>query len=128
VVSASHTSNLCKQLANHGYNTVAVEMKCWRPNSSTVDEALAALQEALLNNSNIIAIIYFCLDSAAFYALYEDSIIPARPFNGIYHIEGAMALAPSEMFTKSIRTCLPLFSCTSDAKKVVLSPLPRYWM
>jgi hypothetical protein len=32
------------------------------------------------------------------------------------------------MFTKSIRTCLPLFSCTTDAKKVVLSPLPRYWM
>jgi hypothetical protein len=128
VVGASHASNLCKQLIKHGFNAVAIEMKCWRPNSSTVEETLTALQKALTDNSNITAIIYFCLDSAAFYGLYEDSILPARPYNGVYHIEGAMVLAPSEMFTKSIRTCLPLFSCNTDAKKVVLSPLPRYWM
>jgi hypothetical protein len=31
------------------------------------------------------------------------------------------------MFTRAVKICLPLFSCPTSAKRIVLSPLPRYW-
>jgi hypothetical protein len=75
-----------------------------------------------------VAIIYWCLDHAAFYSITEDSILPAvRDTGGHYHIHGSLITAPTEMFTTSVKNCIPLFSVNTPAKKVLLSPLPRYW-
>jgi hypothetical protein len=84
---------------------------------------------ALSENVNMVAMIYLCLDGTAFYSMTDDSIIPARRIAGTdnYHIDGALVIAPSDVFTKSIKMNIPLFSVPTDAKKIVLSPLPRYW-
>jgi hypothetical protein len=127
IVGLSHANYLATELAAHGYKAITVETKSWRPNSSTVAEAVAELQQKLVTTPNVLAVIYWCLDSAAYYAITDDSVLPpVRDISGHYHIHGALITAPTEMFTKTVKTCLPLFTIETSAKKLVLSPLPRY--
>jgi hypothetical protein len=129
VVGASHGRHLAQALET-SFDVRTVEMKGWRPNPATVTEAEEQLQAILTSTSNIAAVIYICLDAAAYYACFEDSVIPARQGNdGVYHIDGDLILAPTDMFVRAIKVCIPLFSCHShpNIKKIVLSPLPRYW-
>jgi hypothetical protein len=94
----------------------------------TVAEALTDLEAKLAVSTNIVAIVFWCLDNATYYSITEDSILPAvRDVSGHYHIHGNLMIAPSEMFTKAVKVCIPLFSIATHAKKLVLSPLPRYW-
>jgi hypothetical protein len=61
--------------------------------------------------------------------LHNDEIIPeCRHVDGTYHVDGALIIAPADMFTKSIKVYLPLLICATEAKKLVLSPIPRYWL
>jgi hypothetical protein len=129
VVGASHADNLGPLLSAEGFTVRVVKTKSWNPNSATVAEALADLEKTLLEAGKVTAIIYMCLDSAAYYSYYEDSIIPARrDLDNSYHIDGAMILAPAEMFVKSVKVCIPLFNAAPTVKKLILSPLPRYWL
>jgi hypothetical protein len=96
-----------------------------------VTEAEEQLRSILATETSVAAVVFLCLDAAAYYACYEDSVIPARQGNdGVYHIDGDLILAPADMFVRAIKICMPLFSClaTPSVKKIVLSPLPRYWM
>jgi hypothetical protein len=111
-----------------GHSTRLVSTPSWRPNTQTVLEALADLHVPISEHSNIAAVIYFCLDAAAFYAMTEYSIIPiAKDGKGDYHVFGSLVTAPADMFSKSLKTCLPLFSAVNATTKIVLSPLPKYW-
>jgi hypothetical protein len=56
-------------------------MRGWRPNPGTVSEAEEQLRAILTSDSNIAVIIFICLDAAAYYACFEDSVIPARQGN-----------------------------------------------
>jgi hypothetical protein len=128
IVGISHANYLATELAAYGFKAIVVETKSWRPNSSTVAEAVSELEQKLATTSNVLAVIFWCLDSAAYYAITEDSILPpVRDISGLYHIHGALITAPTEMFVKSIKTCLPLFNIATASKKLVLSPFPRYW-
>jgi hypothetical protein len=128
VVGNSHASYLATALASLGHKSSVVEMRPWGPNAITVNKTRLELESKLACTPNVVAIIYWCLDHAAFYSITEDSILPAvRDTGGHYHIHGALLTAPTEMFTTSVKNCIPLFSVTTPAKKVLLSPLPRYW-
>jgi hypothetical protein len=128
IVGSSHSNYLATAMAAQGYKAVTVDLKNWRPNTSTVAETLTDLEAKIAINNNVVAIIYWCLDNATYYSVTEDSILPAvRDVSGHYHIHGNLIIAPSEMFSKSVKVCIPLFNINSNAKKIVLSPLPRYW-
>jgi hypothetical protein len=128
IVGSSHANYLATSLATAGFKAIVVEMRPWRPNLMTVEEARSELALKVLNTPNLVAIIFWCLDSAAFYSQTEDSILPpVRDVSGQFHIHGSLITAPSEMFGKSVKQCIPLFNISSAAKKIILSPLPRYW-
>jgi hypothetical protein len=128
LVGGSHASYLATALAECGYKAAVVEMRPWRPNSMTVEETRLELEAKMATMKNVQAIIYWCLDNAAYYSVSEDSILPAvRDISGKYHIHGSLITAPAEMFSRSVKACTPLLRLPTTAKKIVLSPLPRYW-
>jgi hypothetical protein len=128
LVGNSHANYLATALSAAGYKSVVVEMRPWRPNALTVKETKLELDAKLASTPNVVAIIFWCLDHAAFYSIMEDSILPAvSDTGGHYHIHSALITAPSVMFTESVKACTPLFSTQTAAKKILLSPLPRYW-
>jgi hypothetical protein len=123
IVGSSHANYLATSLATAGFKAIVVEMRPWRPNSMTVEEARSELAQKIQNTPNLVAIIFWCLDSAAFYLQTEDSILPpVRDVSGQFHIHGSLITAPSEMFSKSIKQCIPLFNISTTAKKIILSP------
>jgi hypothetical protein len=128
IVGNSHTSFLATAFAALGYKTVVIEMRPWWPNSMTVNKTKSELESKLAATRNVVAIVFWCLDNAAYYSITEDSILPAvRDVSGKHHIHGSLIISPSEMFSKSVKACAPLFSTATSAKKILLSPLPRYW-
>jgi hypothetical protein len=36
--------------------------------------------------------------------------------------------APKDFFAKTLKVCLPLLQLHTSVKKIILSPLPRYWL
>jgi hypothetical protein len=128
IVGNSHASFLATAFTALGYKTAVVEMRPWRPNAMTVRETKSELESRLAATRNVIAVIFWCLDNAAYYSITEDSILPVvRDVSGRYHIHGSLIIAPSKMNSKSVKACTPLFSIATSAKKILLSPLPRYW-
>jgi hypothetical protein len=128
VVGNSHANYLATALAAEGYVVPVVETRIWRPNTMTVEEARVDLEAKIAASSNLVCIIYWCLDSAAYYSITDDSILPAvRDVSGKFHIHGSLIVAPSEMFNKSVKVCTPLFNIATSARKLLFSPLPRYW-
>jgi hypothetical protein len=94
----------------------------------TVEEARADLEAKVAASSNLVCIIFWCLDSAAYYSITDDSILPAvRDVSGKFHIHGLLIVAPSGMFNKSVKVCTPVFNIPTTAKKLLFSPLPCYW-
>jgi hypothetical protein len=128
LVGASHARKLGLSLEALDLCVKIVETPSWKPNSLIVSTALAQLEEVLKSTPRVIAVIFTCLDGAAFYAMTEDSVIPiSRDSGGVYHVYGQLVGAPHDMFSSSVKTCLPLFSCMPAVRKLILSPLPRYW-
>jgi hypothetical protein len=128
IVGNSQANCLATAMAGLGFKATVVETRPWRPNSMTVDEAKIELAEKIRSTPTLTSIIFWCLDIAAYYSHTEDSILPAvRDVSGKFHIHGSLIVAPSEMFSKSVKQCIPLFTIPMAAKKIVLSPLPRYW-
>jgi hypothetical protein len=128
LVGASHSRNLVPHFISLGFNVQNVDIPSWKPNSMTVSTGLAELEQILKTTSNVAAVIFTCLDGAAFYAMTDDSIIPiSRDSGGNYHVYGQLVGAPADMFAASIKVCLPFFNCFPAVKKIILSPLPRYW-
>jgi hypothetical protein len=94
----------------------------------TVEEMRLELEAKMAAKRNVQALIFWCLDNAAYYSVSEDSILLAvRDISGKYHIHGALITAPAEMFSRSVKACKPLLRLPTTAKKIVLSPLPWYW-
>jgi hypothetical protein len=82
-----------------------------------------------VQDSNPTLVIFYNLDSGAYYSVTkEGDMSPTTFMNNKFHLPGDLVLAPKELFTASLKICLPLFNCFPEAKKLVLSPSPRYWL
>jgi len=126
-VGASHAARLAAALEAEGVETVHLRLPSWRPTTTSI--ATAATELAGLIAPGTLTI-FQMLDSAAFYARTEDgSMIPARrdPDTNHFHVDGELAVAPKEMFTHTLKICLPLLKTGPGSSKLLLSPLPRYW-
>jgi hypothetical protein len=116
LVGNSNASYLATALAAHGHKTVVIDMRPWRPNAMTVNETKVELDAKLASTRNVVAIIFWCLDTAAFYSITDDSILPAvRDISGNYHIHGALITAPHvHQINKILR---PSFQCLNYCKE-----------
>jgi hypothetical protein len=47
---------------------------------------------------------------------------------GKFHVDGDLLVAGGDLFVRSLRICLPLFQAAENRKKIVMAPLPRYWL
>jgi hypothetical protein len=127
IVGLSYANYLATALATHGYRVAVVELRNWRPNTMTIAEELTDLEARLTVTTNLVAIIYWCFDNATYYSITDDSVLLVVR-DVIVHIHRNLIIAPSKMFTKAVKVCIPLFNIGTQAKKLVLSPLPHdYW-
>jgi hypothetical protein len=72
--------------------------------------------------------VLFLLDSSIYYGRQEDgsSMAGRRDSNGVYHIEGELAVCGRDTLLKHFNTLKPLLDLTAKKRGVVVSPMPRY--
>ena len=131
LIGASHASRLESCLAALGHSTVHISTPSWRPTASAVDRASTELMSALADlKGEDVVIVFQLLDCAAYYARTEEGgLLPSRQgTGGRYHIDGDLVVSPKEMFIPFLKVCLPLLRAGPKVKKLLLSPLPRYWL
>jgi hypothetical protein len=122
LVGASHAGYLVTALASQGFTVHHVETKSWKPNTMMVAEAATVLELKLAKSKNLVVVVCACLVNAAYYVMTDNHRV-----DGTYHLDGVLIIAPSDMFTNSVKVCLPLLNCAKAAKKLVLS-MPSYWL
>jgi hypothetical protein len=129
VVGASNAARLVAVLEDAGLCAHHITVPSWRPNTAVIAEALADLSKVQFQDPDSSMIVLYNLDNAAYYALTIDgSLIPSKRLDGHYHLDGDLVVAPKEQFQHTLKVCLPLINFRPDIKKVVLSPMPRYWV
>jgi hypothetical protein len=129
VVGASNAARLTTVLQESGATVHHVMVPSWLPNQTIIKEACESLSKIPIEDVENSVIIMFNLDSSAFKAATsEGDLIPAKQIEGKYHIDGDLVVTPKELFQKSLKICVPLLQQHPDVKKIILSPLPRYWL
>jgi hypothetical protein len=128
VIGASLAQRTANSLQAAGMEVKKITMPSWRPTPGTVATACEELTDAIKQMPSA-AVVFQLFDSAAYYAGCEDgSIIPMRRDpGGRFHVDGELVMATGDLFTRTLKICLPLFKACAGANKIVLSPLPRYW-
>jgi hypothetical protein len=128
VVGASNAGRLSNLLLD-GVEAHYVQVPSTRPNSVTIGRALEQLESINFDDPSRSLIVIFNLDCAAFFAVTEEGdMAPPRNVEGHYHLDREMAVATKEMFVKTLKVCTPLFKFKPEVKKLILAPLPRYWL
>jgi len=136
VVGASLAGRLCAALETGGHKASHIKTVSWRPTPDTIKKTAQELADAVESSATPPVVIFQFLDSAAFYARCEDgSLVPAhqgldeyaKP-DGRFHLDGELVVAPKELFLHTLKTSLPLLKAANGCKKILLSPLPRYWL
>ena len=131
VVGASHASRLAEQLEACGSKVTLISMPSWRPTPTTAAKAAGELATAVGSSAAGAVTIFQFLDCAAFYARTEDGgLLPSRRSNddNKYHLDGELVMAPAELFLHTLKSSLPIFKAAGQGPKLLISPLPRYWL
>ena len=133
-VGASLAAGLANAIAVEGVAASRITTPSWRPTPDTMARAATDLVTEL-NGAGEVTVVFQFLDCAAYYARCEDGgLVPARQGHnedgpdGTYHLDGELIIAPREMFQHTLKTSLPLFKAAGPHKKIILAPLPRYWI
>ena len=133
-VGASLADRLASAMSLAGIPSTRIPTPSWRPTQDTMARAAAELSSEI-NNDQDVTIIFQFLDCAAFYARCEDGgLVPARQGHnedgpdGSYHLDGELVIAPRELFNHTLKTALTLFKAAGSHHKIILAPLPRYWV
>jgi hypothetical protein len=106
-----------------------LQVPSWRPKSTTTEEAIKQLDNIAFTDPSKSLIVMFILDCAANYAIDEaGDLIPARNLDGHYHLDGELTIAPREMFKRTLKICLPILKYRPEIKKLVITPMLRYWL
>jgi uncharacterized membrane protein YgcG len=128
VVGASNAGRLANLLID-GVIAHYIQVPSTRPNSVAIERAVEQLEKIEFPDPDRSLVVLFNLDCAAFFAVTEDGeVAPPKNIDGHYHLDGEMAIATKDMFQKTLKVCAPLLKLKPNIKKLVLSPLPRYWL
>ena len=130
LVGASHALRLETSLNALGITTTVISTPSWRPTVTAVEKACTELTAALADLHGEVLIVFQMLDCAAYYARTEEGgLLPSRQAQGgKYHIDGELVVAPKELFLPYLKNCLPVLRAGGTVRKLLLTPLPRYWL
>ena len=129
VLGSSNAALLGDSLEEKGLNVIRLIEPGWRVTKAKVARLTDLLAKEMLNHDvEKVAVVFQLLDSSFFLARTEEGgLIPARrELGGGYHVDGDLILIPREMQFHCLSTIKPLLEAARDAKKVLVTPIPRY--
>jgi hypothetical protein len=126
VIGASHAKKIAEGLRRGGKQVVDLAIPGWRPSKENVEAVLKNLVGKVDENA---VIILSMIDNAMFYEDTEDGRrdLPRKGADGRFHVEGSVVVAGDRTVKRWIYMCCPILEALEGNRKVILSPLPRYF-
>ena len=108
-----------------GENINCLASPFWRLNAENIENASKQI-ENLVNNNPGITIIYQLYDSCIFFDSSEEGekLLPKHGEDGRYQV---MVMADWPTLKKIFNTSIPLIRAGGKCKKIIISPLPKYF-
>jgi len=118
-------------LARAGKKAIAATVAGWKPNAESIPVIMRKMERALdlCTDKSAVVVVFQLFDNCSYFSRAEDgSMTPAKKkADGKFHVEGASILAPKETQYLTFKQILPIIEKVPAVRKVILSPLPRYW-
>ena len=126
VVGASNAGRLSDVMARLGKDVVKVTKGGWRPTRQGVEEMVELLEGKVETDS---VVIFLGMDNAMFYEEDDDGerTLPSADKEKKYHIEGRLEVASGRHAKGLVANLGPIWEKVGDVRKVLLSPLVRYF-
>jgi len=131
VVGGSHALRTANALARQGKKSVAATISGWRPTAEMITAIINKLKKArehCIDTSKAVCVLQMWDNSMYFVQDEEGGLSAARPgADGKHHVVGASVFAHKDTQQLILKKTLPILEAVSDMRKILLSPLPRYW-
>ncbi len=130
LIGASHLRRVANFVPEDNWRVVDLTTPGWRISDASVREKIAELEQ-LADNLEI-------EKSVVVLQLYDNSVymaggpggvkhLPAQDSSGLYHVDGPFLLADKAGVKDLMTKLFSLIKALGTSKKLVLSPLGRYW-
>jgi hypothetical protein len=131
LIGASHLANIAKHLGDEKWKVTDLTKPGWRINKDTVEAMMATVTEtAAVVNLETAVVILQLFDSSVYLVNTSngEKRLPRKERNGTYHIEGSLVVADKAAVKELVQQLSPLLKLLGSCRKVVLTPLARYWV
>jgi hypothetical protein len=131
LIGGSHLGNVAKNINPEHWKIADLTRSGFRINGGTVPDMVERVTE-LSNSIN--------MDNATVVLqLFENSVymvggpggekrLPGKDRSGTYHIDGSLVVADKAAVKDLVHQLAPLLKVLGSSRKIVLTPLARYWV
>jgi hypothetical protein len=129
LIGASHLSNVIKHVRQEAWRVVDLTTPGFRING----ESVAALTERVggldVNWEDAVVVLQL-FDNSVFLVGGEGGVkrLPMKDRSGKYHVDGTLTVADKPTVKELTGILAPLLKALGGCKKLVLTPMARYWV
>jgi hypothetical protein len=131
LIGASHLANISKHFDPEKWKITDLTKPGMRINKDAVDVLTAAVTDtAAAVNWNTATVVLQLFDNSVYMVSKPggEKQLPRKDRNGTYHIDGDLTVADKLAVKNLVLQLAPLFKELGACKKIVLTPLARYWV
>ena len=131
LVGASHALRTANGLARRGKKAIAATIAGWKPVGDQIKPMLGKIERALslCPDKEKAIFVLQAMDNCSYFCQDEEGNIASatKGLDSKHHIPGNSVLAHPDTQYMLFKKMLPIFDAIKEYKKIILSPLPRYW-
>jgi hypothetical protein len=131
LIGASHLANISKHFDLEKWKVCDLTRPGMRVNKDTVEAIVAAVTGTAAAVDWTTAVVVLQLFDNSVYLVGTpggEKHLPRRDRHGAYHIDGDLTVADKSAVKNLVTMLMPLFKVLESSRKIVLTPLARYWV
>jgi hypothetical protein len=129
LIGASHLSNVVKHVRQEAWRVVDLTTPGFRINSESVAVLTEKVSGTDVNWDEAVVVLQL-FDNSVYMVGGEGGVkrLPMRDRNGRYHVDGTLTVADKPTVKELTSSLAPLLKALGGSKKLVLTPMARYWV
>ncbi len=129
LIGASHLSNVVKHVRQEAWRVVDLTTPGFRINGESVAELADRVSSTEVNWNDAVVVLQL-FDNSVYMVGDQGEVkrLPVRDRSGKYHVDGTLTVADKPIVKELANTLAPLLKVLGGSKKLVLTPMARYWV
>ena len=131
LIGGSHALRTANGLVRRGKRAIAATIGGWKPTADMLAAILAKLGKAvsMCPDKSKIVCVFQMYDNCSYFCQDEEGNRSAakKGPDGKFHVQGGSVTAHQDIQYQFFKKTIPVLEAVDGVRKIVLSPLPRYW-